>query len=224
MDNLLRLELEDMEEITVENQEEQKERFKIEDLHQANWAFRKLAALNQKEKEIDQLARAEKSRIEDWEKREKESLKHSSNFFNYLLEEFYREQRTIDPKYKLTTPYGKVTSRKQQPQYTYNDDLIIESLKEKGLKRLVDEKVVVTVNKNDLKKEIEVLENVVSLNGEIVEDVVQNGILFTNIETGELYDAEDYIYHDRVITIGGKIIHGVEVEDREDSVTIKAVE
>lgn len=224
MNNLLKLELNDMEEIVTENTEEQKERFKIEDLGQANWAFRKLAALEQEEKEIDQLAKSEKSRIEHWEKTEKEKLKQSKEFFRYLLEEYYRGQSETDPKFRLTTPYGQVTSRKQQPKYTYKDDLIIESLKTRGLEKLVDEKVITTVNKNNLKKEIEVLEGVVSLDGEIKENMVYQDPLFIDAETGEIDHEKDYQYHTRAIVIDGKVIEGVTVEDREDSITIKVVE
>lgn len=223
MNNLLKLELEDMPDVTEDNQETEKETFKIEDLGQANWAFRKLAALNQKTREIEQLARAEKVRIEDWEKREKESLKHNINFFNYLLEEFYREQRAMDPKFKLSTPYGQVSSRKQQPKWNYDDEKTIESLKKYKLKDFI--RVKEEVNKADFKKEVEVLKDVVSLNGEICQDISRYGdILFINKETGEIYDTGEHEYHKLAVVYEGKVIEGVTIEEREPTITIKVVE
>lgn len=232
MDSLLIIELDDIDEI-MERKEDIEEaeggRFKITDLNSANWAFRKLAAIETKEKEITELANAERQRIKDWEEKEKKQLKDSKDFFNFLLEEYYRTQREVDPKFKLTTPYGKVSSRKMQPKFNYNDDLVIESLKKQGLNEFIKTKE--EVNKADLKKEVTVIEYelgyvCVSSNevlGEVRADD-EEGINYVNVETGEVFDItkeEDIQLYKQVIMYDGKVVEGIEVEEQEDKVTIK---
>ena len=185
MHDLLEKELEVLEEIVVdeENIAEVKERFKIKDLESANWAFRKLKAIEEKKKEIEELAKKEIEpykleiepykleidRIEEWKDTEHKSFDSSINFFNFLLEEYYREQRMLDPKFKVSTPYGKVTSRKQQPKWNYEDDKVIEWLL-KNDKDLV--RVKYEPNKTDIKNKYKVVgEKVVTEDGEIVEGI-----------------------------------------------------
>ena len=179
MKNLLEKELESLEEIVVdeENIEEVKERFKITDLETANWAFRKLKAIENKKNEIEELAKKEIepykleiSRIEEWKDAELKSFDRSINFFNYLLEGYYREQRKIDPKFKVSTPYGKVTSRKQQPKWNYEEDRLLGWLKVNDLELV---RVKEEVDKAELKKKYQVVSgNVVTENGEIVEGII----------------------------------------------------
>lgn len=167
MNTLFELELEEALE-TIES-EETKERFKIENLDSANWAFRKLAALERKEKEITQLADAEKRRIATWEKEEKAQIQSSKDFFNFLLEEYYRGQRELDPKFKLSTPYGKVTSRKQQAKWNYDDEKVLEWLKENDAELI---RVKEEINKAELKKKYQIVgSSVVTEDGEIVEGI-----------------------------------------------------
>lgn len=226
MNTLFELELEEALE-TIES-EETKERFKIENLDSANWAFRKLAALERKEKEITQLADAEKNRIETWEKEEKAQIQSSKDFFNFLLEEYYRKQRELDPKFKLSTPYGKVTSRKQQAKWNYDDEVILESLKDNKLDKFI--RIKEEVNKSDLKAEVEVLNNVCVERGQVLGEVkpLENewGESYFNVETGEIYDPTqgDYEFYKQLIVCSGKIVEGIKVEEREPSISIKVVE
>lgn len=154
MDELKRLELEQLDE--VGETEEVEERFRIEDLDTANWAFRKIRAYKSRIQEKEELAQREKERIESWLKEETDADKGSVAYFESLLVEYYREQKAQDAKFKLTTPYGKLTSRKKQPKVEVEDD-------EKALDYLVmkQPKAVETIrkyNKNDLKKMFEIVE------------------------------------------------------------------
>lgn len=178
MNNLLEKELENLEELVVdeENIEEVKDRFKITDLDRANWAFRKLKAIAEKKKEIEELAKKEIkpyklaiSEIEEWKDTELESFDRSINFFNFLLEEYYREGRKSDAKFKVSTPYGKVTSRKLQPKWNFEEDRLLGWLKANDLE-LVRTKE--EVNKAELKKKYKIVgNNVVTEDGEIVEGI-----------------------------------------------------
>lgn len=101
-----------------------KEEFKVTDLQGATWALRKLRALNEKIDEINTLAVEEISRINEWAEKEVKSLNDDKEYFEGLLSAYYIEERTKDKKFKLSTPYGKVTSRKTS-KYIYEDEQAI---------------------------------------------------------------------------------------------------
>lgn len=164
MDVLFEMELQE----ALETSETQ-ERFKIDNLEAANWAFRKLAAIERKKKEVQELAQKEIERIKTWEQQEISSLNNSKEFFEGLLTEYFVRERELDPKFKISTPYGKVTARKQQPKWNYDEDKVINWLLEND-KELV--RVKYEPDKNEIKKKYKVIgTNVVTDDGEIVEGI-----------------------------------------------------
>ena len=104
--------------------EEVREAFVINDLQGATWAFRKLRAIEEKEKEITAIAIEEKLRIDEWLSNESKSLNDDKTYFEGLLSAYYIEERAKDKKFKLSTPYGKVTSSKRT-KYIYEDEQAI---------------------------------------------------------------------------------------------------
>lgn len=105
----------------------ERERYQIEDINQANWALRKIAAAKAAIKEREELARAEIERINKWLESETEELQRDIDFFTGLLEEYHREQLAKDSKAKtIKLPYGVLKMRKQQPQYQRDDVAIKE--------------------------------------------------------------------------------------------------
>ena len=104
--------------------EEVREAFAINDLQGATWAFRKLRAIEEKQKEITAIAIEEKLRIDEWLSNESKSLNDDKAYFEGLLSAYYIEERAKDKKFKLSTPYGKVTSRKTE-KYIYEDEQAI---------------------------------------------------------------------------------------------------
>lgn len=164
MDALLEMELKDAIDAT-----ETKERFKIEDLESANWAFRKLAAIEKKRKEIQELAEKEIERIKSWQEQEEKALDNSKEFFEGLLTEYFAKEREKNPKFKISTPYGKVTARKQQPKWHYDEGKLVEWLKENNKELL---RVKYEPNKSEIKKTFKIAgSNVVTEDGEIVEGI-----------------------------------------------------
>ena len=150
-------------------EEEAKKRFRIESTEQANWAFRKLRAINVKSNEIKELAAAERQRIDEWEKKELSVLENSTEFFEGLLAEYFIKQRELDPKFKLSTPYGRVSSRKQQPKWNYEDEKVLNWLKENDTELI---RIKEEINKVELKKKYQIVGNeVVTEDGEIVEGI-----------------------------------------------------
>lgn len=104
--------------------EEVREAFAINDLQGATWAFRKLRAIEEKQRELTSIAIEEKNRIDEWLSKESKSLDDDKAYFEGLLSAYYIEERAKDKKFKLTTPYGKVTSRKTE-KYIYEDEQAI---------------------------------------------------------------------------------------------------
>lgn len=149
--------------------EEVNERFEVTDLQSANWVFKKISALNTRVEEKKALATDEHIRIDEWLSKETETDTQSIEYFNSLLIEYYRQLRELDPKAKLTTPYGKVTSRKMQPKWEFNEDEAIEYFKVNHPEIIA---VKESVNKTEAKKFLQPMNDeygrVVDENGEIV--------------------------------------------------------
>lgn len=141
---------------------EELEGFKITNIDEANWAFRKIRALKEEVKETNLLADKEKERIENWREKEIKTSIDNIEYFEGILTEYYMKLRSENPKAKLNTPYGKVTSRKNKKYNWINEEGLIKYLKENN-KKLI--RVREEINKIEFKK------------------VYKNGV---NEETGEV--------------------------------------
>ena len=101
---------------------EVKEEFKVTDLQSATWVLRKLRALNKKVDEINAVAVEEITRINEWAEKEVRALDKA--YFEDLLTAYYLEERAKDKKFKLSTPFGGLTTRKSK-KYIYEDEQAI---------------------------------------------------------------------------------------------------
>ena len=164
LNSLLQEEITEMQ----ENEEFKAEGFKIENLERANWCFRKIRALKEEIVENTSLADIERQRIEAWERKENKSAKENINYFECLLKEYYKENKEKDSKFKLTTPYGKVSSRKSKKYNWTDEEELLKYLKENKNDELI--RVKEEINKTEFKK------------------VYKNGV---NQETGEIIPGVD---------------------------------
>lgn len=155
----------------IEETEEYKQRFEINNLESCNWAFRKLAKIKLKENEVKRVAEKEKERIDTWEKKELAKNEDAKAFFEGLLVEYYSKEKLADPKFKISTPYGKVSSRKQQPSYKYDVNKFINWAKENEYLSLI--RVKEEVDKTATKKAFKINGNELldENTGQIVEGV-----------------------------------------------------
>jgi hypothetical protein len=159
----------------LENQEELKQRFQITGIDSLNWAFRKLSAYKAKATEVEQLAKAERDRIDRWEEEQKKSIQQNIEFFEQLIHEYHAKVLQEDPKAKtLSTPYGKSKARqtKAQPEKA-DENLLLKHVKENGMTEFIKE----SVKWGDLKKTLKVVEIdgnqvVIDENGQAVPGVV----------------------------------------------------
>lgn len=150
---------------------EEKERFRITDLETANWAFKKIKENEEIIERNDTFAASEKEKIDQWLESENKSNKESIEFFEGLLTEYYMELKEEDPKARLSTPYGKVTSRKRQPKYTFDDNKVLDYLEKENPELITISK---KYNKTEMKKILNVTDDfrAVDENGEIVDFVL----------------------------------------------------
>ena len=142
--------------------EERVQEFRIENLESATWCFRKLRAISDKEREIQDVAASEIERIECWKKEQLKQYESDAEFFQGCISAYFIEERAKDKKFKLSTPYGKVTARKTK-KWIYED--------EEALKKYVKE--------ND----IEVIKVKEELDKVTLKKIFKDGI---NQETGEV--------------------------------------
>jgi hypothetical protein len=171
---------------TEENEEQLKERFKITDLSTLNWALRKLLTLDKKRAEEVELADAEIERIRTWSNKQGEAYEYSKQFLEGLVEEYAREQRANDPKWKGNkTPYGKVGFRKQT-KWDYGDEKLLVDYLEKNFNFLV--KVEKTPMKAEIKKDF------TNVNGQAVNKLtgeILPGIIISEIDSIVTIKLED---------------------------------
>jgi hypothetical protein len=180
MDALLKKELQVVESFfddatNVEEGQETHYSFQITDLNSLNWVFRKLAALKSKEKEIKQLAEAERQRIADWERGELSTISNRLESFETMIATYHAKQIELDPKAKtISTPYGKSKSRtsKEAPEKDAEGEILYHVI-ENGM----DDYIKMSLKWADLKKSLKIVEVsgekvVVDENGAIVPGVI----------------------------------------------------
>lgn len=129
---------------------ENQETFKIEDLKGASWALRKIKECKESILEKEELAKIEKERIDNWLIKETKSDLTTLEYFNGLLVEYYKELKQSDPKARITTPYGKVTARKNKKWNYKNEEGFIEYLTSNGYNNLIRTKK--EIDKNAIKE------------------------------------------------------------------------
>ena len=173
MNELQKLELEELQRLSAE----ELEGFNIDSLETLNWTFRKMSAINEKVKDIENLAKAERERIDSWEKKELEPHKNSLQFFERKVSEYHARVLFLDPKLKsIKTPYGvaKSLTKKAYP-VKGNEEVLINYLKSNNpdyIKEIRKE----DINWSEYKKTLQVVDGVdgpmvIDENGTIVEGV-----------------------------------------------------
>lgn len=151
--------------------------FEVNSLESATWAFKQIKKLEADSDEKTELARAE---IEDaqktikqnneWIEKETKSNNDSIDYFKSLLIAYYQRLYADNPKTRLSTPYGKVTSKKGTKNWSWDDDKTKEYLRLNKPKMLIEK---TTFNHADAKKLFQLDDNnrVIDENGEVVDFV-----------------------------------------------------
>lgn len=157
----------------LEQQEQtERESFTVTDDQQANWALRKIKQAQQKQEANNALALAEINKIEEWNKSENEKAQTDIDYFQGLLAGYALQKRNEDPKFKsLKLPNGRIRFTKQQPQWKYDDETVLQALKDAELNDFIQ--VTETPKKADIKKVFNVVgDSVINPDtGEIIEGI-----------------------------------------------------
>ncbi len=165
------------------NEDRENKTFKVTDLSSANWAFRKLSALNREKSEIQALAQNETDRIEEWKIKKTQSIDRDIAYFESIIAEYYIKERDNDPNFRLSTPYGKVAS-KLSTNWQYDEETLFEELKGSEFIRT---KTTESIDKVSLRKIATVLEDgrVVMPDGVILEGVTAEKKLSVAVKPAE---------------------------------------
>jgi len=147
-----------------------RERFRIRDDGQANWAVCKIAQALQELAKAEALAHQEIERVERWladRRREAECIEW---FFTALLMEYFIPKFAIDPRRKaVKLPSGTVQVR-QQPEFRRNDAVLVAWHKADGRSDLIN--VTESPKWAELKAQVEIAgHHVVTRDGEVVDGV-----------------------------------------------------
>jgi phage host-nuclease inhibitor protein Gam len=102
--------------------EERRERFRIDGPNTASWALRKLAQARKRAAEVDALAAEEVRRINEWNDEAIKPHNRDIEYFESLLRAWHDEQLAEDPKLKtVSLPGGKLQAR-QNPDHVEIED------------------------------------------------------------------------------------------------------
>lgn len=133
-------------EVLEENLEEGLE---VTDNEIATSIMKRLKYVNMLKEENTAIAEKEIQKIRVWEYEVNSELDQKVKYYEEVLIEFYKKQQEINPKYKLDTPYGKVTKRKSK-KWSYDEEAIIEFLEENMYIDMIN--IEKSIKKNDIKK------------------------------------------------------------------------
>lgn len=163
MNTLEKYEIEELEQTSVDG-------WSINDIGGADWALRKISALQSQNDEIKKFADLERERIANWEIKETESNIDRISFFEMKLSEYLNTLRKDDPKARIKTPHGTVGTRKVPDRWEYSTEAVAE-LKKLGMTEYV--RVKEEVDKAAFKKSVSVIEGgkIVNNDGEVIETV-----------------------------------------------------
>lgn len=175
MDALQKDELLEAKEFTQE-----KKPFQVTDSSSADWVLGKLAALDAEDSNNDKTLADHIAQAQAWREKVAKETQASREYFEGLLTAYFQMQYQDNPKFKIDTPNGKVTTTKVRPKWNYDDKLLLRSLKEADATKYIVTKTEEKVNKTPLKNELRV-----TANGDVV---TEDGIKLDGVHV----DPESY--------------------------------
>lgn len=121
-----------------EAQQAEEKPFEIHDLRAATWAMRKLKALDNDDAEKTAAIQEQIDDLQNWLDKEKQKNADSREYLEGLLSDYLYEKRQQDPKFKVSTPYGTVSTHKVPAGVTWpSDSELVAALTKQGLNDLI---------------------------------------------------------------------------------------
>ena len=125
------------------------EGLEVTDNEIATSIMKRLKYVNMLKEENTAIADKEIQKIKLWQDEANSELDKKIKYYEEVLLEFFKQQQELNPKYKLDTPYGKVTKRKSK-KWSYDEEAIIEFLEENMYIDMIN--IEKSIKKNDIKK------------------------------------------------------------------------
>lgn len=125
------------------------EGLEVTDNEIATSIMKRLKYVNMLKEENTVIAEKEIQKIKLWQDEANSELDKKIKYYEEVLLEFFKQQQELNPKYKLDTPYGKLTKRKSK-KWSYDEEAIIEFLEENMYIDLIN--IEKSIKKNDIKK------------------------------------------------------------------------
>lgn len=164
----------------VEQEKEQFEAFAVADLETAAEAMRRVMYFNEQQEAVDRIIEQqivpfmEKiEKIKAWGAEAKKEHVERENYYKMLLEQYTRNQIAEQeaagkkPKKTVSLPYGKISLKKQQPEFIKDEEALLEFAKSSGFVKVKE-----TTDWAELKKSCKVYNGMlVDEDGEVVPGV-----------------------------------------------------
>ena len=128
----------------------------IDDDVNAGWALRQYRLLDAELERKKNLVKEEVDRLKSWLDREQEKIEKKQAFLSQSLSGYLYQLRRDDPKAKIDTPFGTVTTRKTPAKWTYDDETVIKFLHDAEMDEFI--RVKEEVEKTPLKKALKVVD------------------------------------------------------------------
>jgi hypothetical protein len=152
-------------EIEVEEQEVSFQPFTVTDLESAAEAQRRIAYFRDQMENIDKIVEQQIKpfmdkieKIKDWGEQAKKEFHDKESSYAAHLEMFMREEirKQVEsgkkPKKTISLPYGKISLKKQQPEFAKDEDVLLNYAKQVGLYKTKE-----STDWSELKKKCEVV-------------------------------------------------------------------
>lgn len=163
-----------------ENKIEEKKRFQVENINQANWCLGMIKHYKNKIEQIEEFKKIEKAKLDTFAKNKIENYDRNIEHFTYLLKDYIDREREIDPKFSVSTINGTVNYGKETSKIVYDENIMAQFCKENGY----EDALKITLSKSAFNKMIEIMEDkVVTNDGLIVEDATIEKSKKLNIRT-----------------------------------------
>lgn len=167
------------------NEENNDNRFVVDDLSKADWCFKKIIQLEEEKNKLNEYVETEKSKYDDFLKKETERIDGAITHFKVLIQMFVDTELEKNPKFKLKTLNGSASYGKEQTKFEFNDEEMIKYCQENNLNNLIDIKQTIKLNKKEFKEFLHITEDntVVTEDGEILDNVHVNIFKNFNLKT-----------------------------------------
>lgn len=137
------------------NEEEDKEL--IQNPQQANYFCKTISELREERALVNELVDQELERVnkqyEAYRAKELNKIDGQIQYFSGLLESYATKELQNSKKRSIKLPYGTLSIKKQQDKYDYDDEQILEWLKQNNQNKFIKVQTKETVNIKNLKKE-----------------------------------------------------------------------